>query len=189
MPNPWDPFPIPNAGDEEDARTYEGIGRVVSAWESVEFQLSRIYSIFVGDPDGNAIYDYGKGRIFRDRLTALRQTAATRFQTKPDQTMEGEFDRVCAHAESFSFRRNEVAHGIVMRVDQITFFRNAFNAQGDKWLYACIPPIYAFRNQDTDGNPTWAYTFANMTTLEGRLIQLVIEAGEFRELLAKRLGG
>src|SRR5262245_12448662 len=81
MPEPWGPLPFPTRGDDDEALTHEGVGRVMSAWEAIEFELSRTYSIFESDPDGPSIQDYGKGlsngtepvtRIGVEELTTAR---------------------------------------------------------------------------------------------------------------------
>jgi hypothetical protein len=188
MTHPWDQFPIPYDGDEDDAHTYEGVGRVMTAWESVEFDLSRLYSIFAGDPDGQVMTEYGQGRIFRDRITALRLIASKWFLARPNQALEGDFDRICAHAEGFSLRRNEIAHGIVMQVDGLLFFRMAFKLTDDRPRYACIPPYYAFRNADSAGNPLWAYTRHNAKVLERMLWRVVFAIDDYRKLLTDATG-
>jgi len=47
MAEPWDPFPLPTHADHNDRITYEGVGRVLTMWEHVEFALSRVYSILL----------------------------------------------------------------------------------------------------------------------------------------------
>jgi hypothetical protein len=186
MPKPWDSLPLPPTGDTDEAKTYEGLGRAVSEWECVEFELARLYSIFAGDPDGDSVSGYGIGRISRERLNALRLQAAQYFMSLPHQALEGEFDRLCESVEGFSNRRNEFAHGIVMQVSGIEFLQKAFNIPSGTMQYACIPPVYAFRNQDEHGQPNWAYTYPQFLLLEKRLFGLTLEIANYRKALASR---
>ena len=69
MTNPWDAPPLPSRGDSDKNETYAGVGRVISAWENIEFALARLYSVYIGAPDDiHGLRAYGTGRIFRDRL-------------------------------------------------------------------------------------------------------------------------
>ena len=66
MSNPWDPPPQPLQGDKDDAVLLEWVGRVISEWEHIERQLSLLYAIIAGNPDGNAeIQEYYVGTIFK----------------------------------------------------------------------------------------------------------------------------
>lgn len=181
MPNPWDPLPFPTRGDTDDAKTYEGAGRVLSQWESVEFQLSRLYSIFVGDPDGDAMQEYGRGNIFRIRLEALNMVAQRYFVSHPHQSMEAQFDCLCKAATGFADRRNEVAHGTVFAVDGLTFFAKKFGSATPQ--FALIPSFYTIKKHtivDGDSAPTYAYCFRQLWSLTASLNLLVNQLGSYR---------
>jgi hypothetical protein len=64
MSNPWDPLPFPKHGDSTENLTYQHVGRLVSLWEDIEFGFCRIHSVFLGDPDGQALRLYGARRAF-----------------------------------------------------------------------------------------------------------------------------
>lgn len=182
--SPWDPFPLPSVGDPDERLTYEWVGRVLDQWEAVEFQLSRLYSIFVGEPDGPAIWDYGKGQIFRLRLSALSEVAEKYFVRCPDQKREGDLCRLVREAEDYSARRNEVAHGTVRDLSEFTFFRQHLASAGPD-QYALIPPLYLLRKHDLSGHPQFAYTSPDMRVLRDRLFLLSDRIGTFRETLPR----
>jgi hypothetical protein len=188
MTNPWDPFPFPSFGDPFESRTFKGVGEVMTNWESIEFELGRLYSLFVGDPDGASIQqEYGAGRIFRDRLGLLRSKAPPFFVKHPCQQSEGAFDLLTTAAEGFSERRNEVAHGLVIRIDTITLLRSRLRPSFGGRHYALIPPIYCLRFH-TDGAPDYAYTSAELSVLSRRLFGLGFGLAKLRgELFAKHL--
>ena len=191
MPNPWDPLPFPTRGDDDDRLTFEGVGRVISHWEAVEFELARLYSAFVGDPDGEPMQKgYGQGRIFQDRLRIARLAASKWFIEAPDQHAEAGFDHLAFSAEKFAERRNEVAHGIVFRVQNMTYFRNRFGLSADRRsVFALIPPLYTLRKHDNaTGMPTYAYASVELQTLTDRLLSLVVDTRSYREAFFGRNG-
>ena len=173
MANPWDLLPFPRQGDRSPNVTFRYVGLVVTSWESVEFELARLYSVFAGDPDGLAIQEiYGAGRIFRERLATLRRSFDKYRISNPCQYREGEFDRLTAAAEGFSDRRHEIAHGTVLRVDFITHFRTKFEPwYGDKPQFLLVPSYYTRRFHDK-GLPKYAYSSTEMNELSARLLEL-----------------
>jgi hypothetical protein len=179
MTNPWDPRPFPKGGDPFDAKTYEGVGRVLSRWEAVEFQLARIYSIFVGDPDGDAIQQYGLGRIFRERLEALQAVSQPYFVRKPSQALEAGLDCLGKAATGFADRRNEVAHGMVFPVHELSFFRERFGTPPEMPHYLLLPPWYAVRKH-YEGTPLYAYGFDELWSLMVKLLTLSEQLGKYR---------
>jgi hypothetical protein len=189
MNNPWDPFPLPTRGDDNARLTFEGVGRVTSHWEALEFELSRLYSIFAGDPDGEAMQTYGTGKIFRDRLVALRQLAEKHFIATPTQDLEGIFDGLANAAEGFGSRRNEVAHGIVCPVQNISFFMGHFGQHvGGKPQYLLIPPYYTVRNHQ-DGLPLYSYSSIELSALTQHLLILLERVRAYRRDLLNRTRG
>jgi len=69
-------------------------------WEAIEFELSRLYSVLAGDPDGAAMRDYGTPTIARLRLDDLSEKADQFFIKRPSQKREGQL-------RYFATRRNE----------------------------------------------------------------------------------
>jgi hypothetical protein len=183
MSDPWDPFPFPTIGDFDEAKTYEGVGRVMDRWENLEFGLARIYSIFVNDPDGEALTAYGKGRIFRDRITELRKAGEAYFRSEPHQTHEGTFDAICAAAEGFAGRRNEVAHGVVFFVNNLPGIRKRFDLRDDRKQFLLIPPLFAHRNHGPDGLPSWGYAFEELWELMARMLDLSTTTTDYHRCL------
>lgn len=180
MTNAWDRPPAPRKGDTIDTATYVGVGRVVSRWESVEFDLSRLYSLFVGDSDGPAMQTYGEPSIFRDRLARLDEGADRYFAARPSQEHEGTLAALRSNAEGFSARRNEIAHGIVFNLRGLSYFDNMFGP-GESEQYAVIPPLYALRFHCRDsGEPTYVYTSFELSTIERGLVSLMFSVRDFR---------
>lgn len=158
MPNPWDPYPYPAMGDAESSATYAGVGVALSQWEALEFGLARAFSHFVDDPDGEALRLYGNGRIFRDRVSALGEVANRYFIKLPSQSREGEFKRIIDLAVRFSDRRNEVAHGMVLDVARITYFRRKMpliDMQANH--HVLVPPWHTLRQHNSEGFPSYAF--------------------------------
>ena len=185
MRNPWDAFPFPLKGDQDPEKTYAGVGHVMSEWESVEFNLARVYGVFVGgDAGGKALQEYGAPRIFASRLKALEQAAEAFFFRRCDQNIEGEFHLLTLRASGFSARRNDVAHGIVMNVSNITFFKEKLHlaVSGEK-QHLLVPTYYAKREHDGHGRPNYAFNAGQLRELASRLIDLGKDIVSFRSRL------
>ena len=185
MSNPWDRPALPNRGDRDNARTYEGVGRVIDGWESVEFEMSRLYSVMAGHPDDAGLLQrYGSGRIFRDRQAKLQEMADRYFILQPNQRFESTFDLLDAHANGFSERRNDVAHGIVFDVKTLEFFTNRFPPNlRNKTVYLLIPPLHTIRHHGADGFPVYAYNYALLMHLAIALEQLKHLFRDFKRAL------
>ena len=134
--NPWDVQPLSTL-DDDDLALYTSIGRALSAWESLEYQLSSFFSFFATDgQDINsfpATRAYGTVVSFRGRYEMLRESAAAYFAARPDKEFSGRFGELLKLADKASCRRNEIAHGIVGQlIDKDTEFG-----------WALVPPEYA----------------------------------------------
>ncbi len=152
MSNLWDVPPLPTIGDDDEEATYAGVGRVTSQWEAIEFQFSRLYSIFVGKPD-EEMRAYGAGRIFRERSKILAEAARDYFIRNPDQELEGQLHALTIRAEGFSDRRNEIAHGIVFQLQRLSFFREQMDPSvRGKFQWGLIPPYHTSQKHAADGS-------------------------------------
>ncbi|TIX70770.1 MAG: hypothetical protein E5V25_09390 [Mesorhizobium sp.] len=181
MSNPWDPFPFPLFGDQIEAEIYEWIGRALDAWEHVEFELARMYSLLVGDPEWSKMQEYGSaGNIFRDRIGNLANVAASYFCIKPHQDHEGALDALITACKGFADRRNEVAHGMVMNVQTFMFWQEKL-----KWAVPnvpqllVVPPYYLLRKHDSSGMPGFGYSSVELTALTTRLRELSWSIDDF----------
>ena len=182
MPDPWI-IAFPTQGDASESLTHQGTGIVLDRWEGIELEFARLYSVFMGDPDGSIVGDYGKPRIFADRVAGLRRAAQGYFTRKPHQPHEGEFSRLAFVAERFADRRNEVAHGFVLPVDRIDYFRERMELQEVSHRhYLLIPPLYSIRKH-VDGLPAYAYSYPTMIELGKRLVVLWGEITDLRAAL------
>jgi hypothetical protein len=185
MPEPWGPLPFPTRGDDDEGLTYEGVGRVMTAWESIEFELSRTYSIFHGEADGPGIQVYGTGRIFQERLKLLREAGYRYFCRVHNQPLEGAFDRLSEALDWHSSRRNEVAHGVVFNVANLSYFMQRFGLRtGLRPQYLLIPPLYTVRSHP-GGLPAYAYAYTDLLLLRDRMHILLGEIMDYRSWLQK----
>jgi hypothetical protein len=121
---PWDIPPLPRNGDDIPDETFAYVGFVMSRWESLAFELSRLHSLFLGALDETeAMQAYGKGRIFPQRIETLAKVAEAHFRGSPCQKREGQFEELMRESLGYADRRNDIAHGIVFRIDEIALFR------------------------------------------------------------------
>lgn len=180
MSNLWDRPPRPAQGDANDGILFEWVGRVMSQWEHVEWQLSLLYAVVAGNPNGDSeIQQYGNGTIFKERLRNLRQKAAQYFIQKCDQTLEAEFDEICTWAEGFADRRNDVAHAVVFPAAFLPFFKDP---PGTKtWIL--MPPYYLGRRYQHTGFAEFFYSSQELNRLILTLGYLHNRIGALRETL------
>jgi hypothetical protein len=120
--NPWDTPPLPRNGDATQDKTYAYVGFFMSRWESLEYELSRLHSMFLDAFDETeAMRAYGKGQIFPQRLDILREAAERHFQSDPNQKREGQLEGLLTEARQYANRRNDIAHGIVFVLVRLRF--------------------------------------------------------------------
>lgn len=182
MSNLWDRPPLTSNGDAEESVTYEYVGRVLSEWESLEFELSRLYRFFVGGTDEiEHLREYGAGRIFRDRAKLLADKAKPYFIQRCDQQREGDLDELIAAAIGHADRRNDIAHGIVFRISGLTLFRQRIRYDRlHRDHYAVVPTLYALRFHTPDGLPEYAYASTEMKRIASRILNLRKQVEKFR---------
>jgi hypothetical protein len=182
MFNPYQgPPPLPGRGDETPDATYHGVGKVVSTWEAVEFEFSRLYSVFSNDPDGESLRQYSESTISRYRLDELGKQAERYFLSRPCQQVEGQFDRLVASARALLSRRNEVAHGIVSDMSKITAYsRNFVREARGRPQWALFAPYHTLRQHGDNGLPQYAYTGAVLLVLAEALFDFYEEVRAFR---------
>lgn len=156
----------------------------MSAWETIEFELSRLYSVFASDPDGEAMRDYGKPTVARLRLDGIREKAESYFIKSPSQNREGDFYSILRRLQYFATRRNEVAHGIVFDVCNITAFTQHFvkEARG-KPQFLLIAPYYQIKQHDPSGLPAYGYTAQTLEAMVPAMAEPYRELDQFRRLL------
>jgi len=185
MSHNWEnPPPLPDRGDDDRDAVFLGVGKIMSAWETIEFELSRLYSVFAGDPDGAAMRDYGKPTIARLRLDGLSEMADKFFIKRPSQDDEGEFLSILTSLRHFATRRNEVAHGIVFDTQPITVFSQNFAPEvRGKPQYALIAPYYQIKQHDDEGMPAYAYTSRTLGELIPAMAQPFLRLERFRRYL------
>jgi hypothetical protein len=184
MNDPLDSPPLPKRGDQNPDTTQLGVGRIMSGWEWIELELSRVYSVFVGDPDGEAMRQYGIPTVSSFRLEGLAKVAEAYFVKAPSQRVEGEFIRLLGLTRKLLSRRNEVAHGVIFDISPITAFNEHFEpkAKGKK-QHAIISPYYAFKQHNAEGLPAYAYTSPTLYALMAKMGEVHRQWDEFRARL------
>jgi hypothetical protein len=116
---------------------------------------------------------YGAGRIFPERIETLAEAADTHFRIRPCQKREGRLDGLLEEARQYADRRNEIAHGMVFRIDEITYFRQRLKPRllhREHW--ALIAPLYASKAHRESGMYAYAYTSESINRLALRLMNL-----------------
>jgi hypothetical protein len=184
MTNPWDTPPLPTAGDHDPDQTFLGVGRIMTAWESIEFALCMIHSVFCGDPGGEAMRLYGAKRTFPNRMDDFGSAAWDYFVRNQNQSDEGQLHALLVEVKGYVERRNEVAHGIVVRINNLDYYRkNLSNKDEQPFQFAVVPPYHMVRSHDDDGFPLYAYTSAELATLLKKMVSLLDRLNQYRKSL------
>lgn len=125
MPNPWDRPPKATSANADQNDIFRAVGQALSAWESVEHYIARIFAVLVaekisGPPyatsaDGSspAARAYGSVISFQGRATMVEAAANAFFYTHPHPEFPGRLRKLMKTAVGWTARRNDVAHGIV----------------------------------------------------------------------------
>lgn len=178
---PYQPL-FAQTADTSDGAIYHAVGKFLTAWEWTEFSLSFLYSAFVGLRNGEAVQQYGGGRIFRDRHDILTRAAACHFVAHCSQDREGTFDRLCEKVLALASHRNDVAHGITLDVSTFAFFRTRLSLINDRPAFLLVPPFYLGRRHDTYG-PSYAHSASTMDWLTLEAVKLQIEIDDLRKTI------
>jgi hypothetical protein len=160
MSNPWDRPSLPRILDADREKTYAGVGRVMSEWEGIEVTLSHLYCQFKGKPiSAETMHEYGFGRNVNERI-AILESAAHKFFC--DQKKEAQFDRLLEEIKGYSFRRNDIAHGVV----------RPLNYLADSYTWWLLPAHYKPNKTRGAMSPEYAYTRPLMDDIADKMIGL-----------------
>lgn len=131
--------------------------------------------------------EYGKPTIARLRLDGLTEAAAKFFIKRSSQEREGELQSIIMRLRHFASRRNEVAHGIVLNIQNIAVFTDNFvpEARGKK-QYALIAPYYQIKQHGPDGLPAYAYTRPVLASMIPAMVEPMARLVRFRRALVPR---
>jgi hypothetical protein len=185
MTTPWDRPSLPTYGDTDPAKLYDAVGRMPSAWETIEFDLCLIFSVLAEDPEGEAMRLYGSSRAFPRRLDDFSRQAETYFIKGPNQNREIELHQLLNEVRGFSERRNEVIHGIVLRINNLDYYQQFLTGKSSEpHQYAVIPPYHMARGHGGDGFPLYGYNEAMIIYLLQKMWNLHGRLDAFRKSLS-----
>jgi hypothetical protein len=173
---------MPAHGDEDEGRTFEGIGRIVSEWEYVELELGHLYTVLVDRfGDIEALQEYGSGGLFSQRVSILVRAQEQCFHRTPHQALEGEFDELIQRIRKYADRRHDVAHGIVKPIQWVFppgDARRVENVIG--FQYCVVPPHYKDNHLDPNNLPLYLYTYEEMLQIQGAMHGAMHEVSRYK---------
>jgi hypothetical protein len=116
--NPWDRpcSPEENSIPVSTAKQlYFSIGRALAEWSSIENELCSLFVMLYSGKHGYPAYKmYGSFPSTASRLNALKVTAEAFYAEKPEHAAYAR--ALFGLTEKFLGRRNDIAHGLVVRV-------------------------------------------------------------------------
>jgi hypothetical protein len=162
---PWDPPPSPKRGNRSRRVLFEAIGRALATWEEVETMLAHLYAALGGHSMFDAVANnaYGSELNFRNRLSTLREIGCRHFQKHSDQALEGDLAWIIRHAEGYSQRRNDVAHGVVRFIDMVSDPRKTLLGSNGEWCL--VPPHFRETKFTASNMPKYVLTSREINRL------------------------
>jgi hypothetical protein len=167
---PWQRLREPEHGDKDAMTTYAAVGMALSSWEQLESGLAHLFTMFVGQDAFNAWpaqLAYSTIASFRGRAEMLKATSEPYFQfnqyAKPFET---DFKKLYKEAIQFAPRRNEIAHGQVLRI-------TINNRSSGCFL---TPAEYANRKANTPSLWKYAYTSVEIGHYQNHFHRLSLES-------------
>lgn len=149
QPKPWDSPPYPEVGDETDKITFAAVGEALSTWEHFETSMAHLFAKFLGITGNQlpATRAYGSVLTFRGRAEMVKAAAEAYFFATPDEDLQKDVTAVLTAANSFSHRRNEIAHGVVrcisMHDKYISNPAGGTSQTLKTWGWAVVPSDYS----------------------------------------------
>jgi hypothetical protein len=150
--------------DQDEDTVYAAVGRALSMWETLEAALSYTYSIFEGRPvDYELLESYGReGRIFKDRMIILQESAEKYFRSQPNQNEECRVAAFVSEAVRLSTFRHQIAHGIVIGKEDYA----------DRIQYVLVPPTHGFHHLTKRDGHYYNYASAEINAFANNFIEL-----------------
>ena len=152
------PPKLPELGDWSEAALYESVGRALTRWEAMEYELSNLFTAFLSPSMDSVLVAraYGSIATFNARLEMLKATAEAYFARYPKadaergKRLKTAFANISDKVLDCNTQRNRIAHGMV----------GAFNSvAGPVRGVALLPAYYANKNRPLGTtHPDFAYT-------------------------------
>lgn len=111
--NPYDIQPMQPKGSPQ-ASLFRAVGRSLSAWEYMEYELSKLYDGLLGAQTFGAVAGYGTLISAAARLELVVQ-AAGHFPVTTER-FTSDLPDLLKQVGRFMARRNDIAHGVVSKV-------------------------------------------------------------------------
>jgi hypothetical protein len=117
MSNPFERPKAPSKGDRDPDTIYLSVGRALSMWEHTEADFSRLFSHLItpGRGSGAARRAYGSIASSNGRRDLIEKAGSVFFQFFPQKELQESFINTVKLYADASARRNDIAHGIVVR--------------------------------------------------------------------------
>lgn len=162
---PWDIPPHAEQYDTTADLAFNAVGRALTKWEIAEEACARLFAIFVGAHQdaaemAPAVRAYGSVVSFNGRCKMLRSAAEAYFAEHPHKGLETDFRSLIAECQSYSARRNEIAHGTVVAL---------MNGETDQRLgFVLVPNFYNPKKYSPERKLTCQYSSKEILFFAGR---------------------
>lgn len=194
MAHPWDIPPRKSTGDRKPNPIYTAVGMAMSSWEFIETDLAAMFAVFTGATSWKetapALRAYGSIISYRARREALTAAARAFFRVHRMARIERSFKVALKKCDGWSDRRNDLAHGLVLRVTSIApgyfLWPTPYNTR--KYPIETSEPAFCYRASQIR---KIAYSFKKVrqqtNKLARRLEHEMIDREKTRKQLAERV--
>jgi hypothetical protein len=166
---PWDIPPHTEQYDTSADFVFNAVGRALTKWEIAEQACARLFAIFVGAHQDSAemtpaVRAYGSVVSFNGRCEMLRSAAEAYFAEHPHKGLETDFRSLIGECQSYSARRNEIAHGTVVAL---------MDGETDQRLgFVLVPNFYNPKKYSLERKLTYQYSSKEILFFAGRFAVL-----------------
>lgn len=171
--NPFEPRPesLP-IGDDNPHKIYPVIGEITTVWEGAEISYSYLFSTILRPTQSipAARRAYGSIISAKSRRDMIEGAGEVFFHLFPNARLEQELGEFLNIYMSAANRRNEIAHGVIVRT----------TGQREGWYLEAN--TYS-RKRDMNFNSPYAYTGAQMHQIASRFSRLRTDVEGFRSTL------
>ncbi len=127
MSNPWDVAPMLPKGDDNETDVFLAVGRALTAWEQLETGLFELYQILAHSTNFASEAAYGSIASSEARTEMIRAAAKRMLPPRTLSTTTEKLYRTLKDIGNFTSRRNDIAHGQVMRIgDSGSYLTHSF---------------------------------------------------------------
>jgi hypothetical protein len=130
MGNDWDIRPRAEKGDETPDLIFHAVGTALTTWERLESIVAELFDLLLASGNRAAFKVYQSSKTSSARIEML---SAALPLDRASAAGNAELENFVATFNKFVARRNEIAHGQVLYLDEYGYYLAPSNLMKSKW--------------------------------------------------------